>query len=159
VCTTVSDSEKESFVRNLGAEKVIRYREEDFTQEALEWTGWRGVDLAVDTVGGDTFFRTIPAVRLYGRIVTLLGPKESSWGEARMRSLDLAWEMVLTPMYYGIDSMKIHHRRVLENCASLFDDGRLTVTVAKVFPLALAREAHTALEEGHTVGKLVLSVD
>jgi NADPH2:quinone reductase len=159
VCTTVSDSRKEEIAKSLGADLVIRYREQDFVQELLEWTGGRGVDLAVDTVGGETFFRTIPVVRFYGRIVTLLGPKESSWGEARMRSLDLAWEMVLTPMYYGINRMKVYHRKILETCAKLFDEGKLRVVVSNTFPLAQAAYAHRALEEGHSVGKMVLSVD
>jgi NADPH2:quinone reductase len=159
ICTTVSDSRKEELAKSLGAEKVIRYREQDFVEELLQWTGGRGVDLAVDTVGGETFFRTIQVVRLYGRIVTLLGPKESSWGEARMRSLDLAWEMVLTPMYYGVDRMKVYHRKILEACAKLFDDEKLRVVVSKTFPLAHADDAHRTLEQGHSVGKIVLRVD
>ena len=156
VCTTVSDSAKAEFVRMLGADRVIMYREEDFTQAVLDWTGGRGVDLAVDTVGGDTFFKTISAVRLYGKVVTLLGPKESRWEEARIRSIDLCWEMVLTPMYYGIDSLKVRHRKILETCARLIDEGVLRVTLSKCFPLQDAKDAHRMLENGHTTGKIVL---
>ena len=158
VCTTVSDSAKAEFVRMLGVDRVIRYKGEDFSQAVLDLTDGRGVDLAVDTVGGDTFFKTISAVRLYGRVVTLLGPKESRWEEARMRSIDLSWEMVLTPMYYGIGSLKVHHRKILETCAKLIDEGMVQVTLSKCFPLQDAQSAHRELEEGHTIGKMVLKV-
>jgi NADPH2:quinone reductase len=159
VCTTVSSTEKGEFAQKLGADRVIMYRDRDFVEGTLEWTDGRGVDLAVDTVGGHTFFKTFSAVRLYGRVVTLLGPKESRWEDARMRNIDLAWEMVLTSMYYGIDDLKEHHRRVLETCAGMIERGDLKIAVTETFPLERAPDAHRELEKGHTVGKMVLLVD
>ncbi len=156
VITTVSDESKRDFVLGLGAEKAVLYRNEDFVQAVLDWTGGEGVDLAFEMIGGEVFFRTFSCVRRYGKMVTLLAPKEGNWQEARLRNIDLSLEICLGPMYYGTDSLKMHHAALLGSCASMMENGSLRVTVADRFPLEKAREAHRLLEEGHTTGKIVL---
>ncbi len=88
VSTTVSSEEKANFVKELGADHVIFYKQTDFVQAVLDWTGGEGVDLAFDTVGGETFHKTFPAVRVYGDIVTILEPDANTvWKTARLRNL------------------------------------------------------------------------
>src|SRR4030067_70677 len=53
VAATVGDADKAAFVRALGAEHIIEYKQQDFVQAALDWTGGAGVDLTLDTVGGE----------------------------------------------------------------------------------------------------------
>jgi len=160
VATTVSDEEKAAFVRELGAEKIIRYREEDFAAAVLEWTDGIGVDAALDTVGGDTFAHTIPAVRHYGHLVTLLQfPDDADWKTARVRNLHISQELMLTPMIDGLKDGALHQGAILEQCARLFDEKKLSVSVADVLPLAEAAEAHRRIEAGHMTGKLVLAVN
>ncbi|MBN2323986.1 MAG: zinc-binding dehydrogenase [Spirochaetes bacterium] len=156
VITTVSDEKKRDFVLGIGAEKTVLYRDEDFVQAVMDWTGQEGVDLALEMIGGKLLFRTFSCVRRYGRVVTLLAPQEGDWQEARLRNIDLSLEICLGPMYYGTDSLKIHHAELLESCAEMMDNGSIRVTVAGRFPLAAVREAHRLLEEGHTMGKIVL---
>ena len=159
VCTTVSTDEKAEFVRNLGADKIIRYRDEDFAQEVLDWTKGAGVDVALDLVGGETFFKTFSCVRFYGTVVATLrpDPNATDWTEARLRNLRIAWELMLTPMYYDLVETQAHHREILDQCADLMKEGKLKMHISKTFPLEKAVDAHRTIEEGHTTGKIVLS--
>ncbi|AVZ29755.1 zinc-dependent alcohol dehydrogenase family protein [Nodularia spumigena] len=157
VCTTVSSQEKANFVKELGADEVIFYQETDFVQAALNWTGGEGVDLAFDTVGGETLHKTFPAVRVYGDIVTILEPKaDTVWKAARLRNLRIGLELMLTPMLQGLEESLKHHGEILEQCAIWMDEGKLKVEVSHRFPLAEAAQAHQVLESGGMVGKVVL---
>lgn len=160
VATTVSTEDKAAFVRRLGADEVILYRQTDFVQAVQVWTGGRGVDVAFDTVGGSVFAATPPALRLYGRLVTLLQPgADVDWKEARLRNLQVAFELMLSPMYYGEVAAQAHQAQILRECAALFDRGDLQVQVADVLPLEQAAAAHRQLEQGGFSGKLVLAID
>lgn len=161
VCTTVGTEEKADFVRQLGADKAIFYKQTDLVQEALDWTDGEGVDLAFDTVGGETFYQTIPAVKVYGDLVTILepDPKLGNWKTARLRNLRISLELMLTPMLQGlVDDLK-HQAKILEECARLFDQGKLKIHVSQTFPLEAAAEAHRLLETGSMMGKIVLLID
>ena len=157
VCTTVSSQEKANFVKELGADEVIFYQETDFVQAALNWTGGEGVDLAFDTVGGETLHKTFPAVRVYGDIVTILEPTaDTVWKAARLRNLRIGLELMLTPMLQGLEESLKHHGEILEQCAIWMDEGKLKVQVSHRFPLAEAVRAHQVLESGGMIGKVVL---
>ena len=69
VVATCSTEEKESFVRGLGADHVIRYDRVDFADEILKITGGRGVDVAIDGVGRTTFVDTVRATRVRGHVI------------------------------------------------------------------------------------------
>jgi NADPH:quinone reductase len=160
VATTVSSEEKADLVRELGAELPILYRTTDFVETIRDWTGGEGVDVALDVLGGETFTRTLGAVRPYGELVTVLQPApDTDWTEGRLRNLRIGLELMLTPMVYGLHEERIRQTDILEHCAALFDAGRLRVVVSRTFPLADAAEAHRAIETGSTTGKLVLTID
>ncbi|MEY3333496.1 MAG: hypothetical protein RLZZ176_1796 [Cyanobacteriota bacterium] len=157
VATTVSSPEKANFVTKLGADKVIFYQETDFVTSALEWTNGEGVDLVFDTIGGDTFEKSFPAVRVYGDIVTILEPKANTvWKVARNRNLRIGLELMLTPMLLGNVEALIHHGEILQQCANWIDAGKLTIEVSQTFPLAEVAKAHAVIESGSVQGKLVL---
>jgi NADPH2:quinone reductase len=160
VATTVNTEEKASLVRGLGAEKVIFYEREDFVEETLEWTGRQGVDVAIDLVGKETFFRTFTAVRFYGTIVTLLGPdqKFGSWQEARLRNQHVGFYLMLTPMYYDLIEHQHRQTEILKTCAEFLKRGELAVHVSRRFRLEDAAEAHRYIETGETTGKVVLEI-
>jgi NADPH:quinone reductase len=160
VCTTVSSPEKADFVRQLGADKVIFYTQTDFVPAALDWTEGEGVDLAFDTVGGDIFSKTFPAVRVYGDIVTILEPDaKTNWKVARSRNLRISLELMLTPMLQGLVEDLKHQAKILSQCARLIDEGKLKIHLAKTFPLEAAADAHRLLETGSMLGKIALIVE
>ncbi|USR89405.1 zinc-dependent alcohol dehydrogenase family protein [Phormidium yuhuli AB48] len=160
VVTTVSDTQKADFVKKLGADLAILYPEEDVVEAVLAWTEGDGVDVAFDTVGGETFYQTCEAVKVYGDVVTLLQPSElGNLKGARQRNLRIGLELMLTPMLLNLQEEQAEQAKILRECGRLFDGGSLRVEVNQVFPLAEAAEAHRQLEAGSMVGKLVLGMD
>lgn len=161
VCTTVGDQEKARLVRQFGADHSILYKQTDFVQATLDWTGGTGVDLAFDTVGGKTFFDTFPAVRVYGDVVTILEPDaaDGNWKVARSRNLRISLEIMLTPMLQGLVAAQQHQAAILEQCAQWIDQGKLKIHLSQTFSLKDAAAAHQALETGSTIGKIALLIE
>ncbi|MDP5017247.1 zinc-dependent alcohol dehydrogenase family protein [Anabaena sp. UHCC 0187] len=157
VATTVSSLEKAKFVTKIGADQVILYQETDFVNSVLDWTNNQGVDLVFDTVGGDIFEKSFPAVRVYGDIITILEPKANTvWKVARNRNLRIGLELMLTPMLLGNVEALTHHGEILQQCATWIDEGKLKIAVSQTFPLAEAAKAHALVETGSMLGKVVL---
>jgi NADPH2:quinone reductase len=148
-----------AWVRSLGAERAIRHDQEDFVAAVQDWTGGRGVDVALDIMGGEVFQRSLAAVAQYGSLVTLLDPGAGvDWKEARNRNLRIGFELMLTPLLGGLSGARAHQGEILDQCARWCDEGRLHIEVGRVFPLREAAAAHRAIESGHTRGKLVLDM-
>jgi NADPH:quinone reductase len=160
VATTVSSPDKERLVRQLGADLPILYRQTDFVQAVLDWTGGAGVDVAFDTVGGKTFFATCEAVKIYGDLVTILEPDSSinSLKTARNRNLRLSLELMLTPMLQNLTAARQHQAAILQQGATWFDEGKLKIHLRQTFPLVEAAAAHQLLEAGDMTGKIALSL-
>jgi NADPH2:quinone reductase len=129
-------------------------------QATLDWTEGEGVDLAFDTVGGETFHKTFAAVRVYGDIVTILEPNANTvWKTARERNLRIGLELMLTPMLQKIVEAQQHQAEILEECAKYIDAGKLKIQVSHQLPLQQAAKAHQLLESGSMTGKIVLLID
>ncbi|MEI6329825.1 MAG: zinc-dependent alcohol dehydrogenase family protein [Pseudanabaena sp. ELA645] len=159
VSTTVGSEGKARFVRDLGADLPILYKQTDFVEAAIAWTDGEGVDIAFDTVGGKLIEQTFPAVKIYGDLVTILEPPaDISWKVARTRNLRFSFELMLTPMLLGNTNLQIQQAKILSECAKLFDVGQLKIHVSEVFQLADAAKAHQLLETGSMTGKLVLTI-
>jgi NADPH2:quinone reductase len=159
VATTVSTTGKADFTRQLGADKVIQYTDEDVNAAVMEWTAGHGVDVVLDTVGGDTFRESLDLACLYGHVVTLLDPGSNvSWGTARNKNLGIHFTLMLTPMLQGPSDARKHQGDILNRCAELISEGKLKPVVSRTLPLAEAARAHALIEAGHTQGKIVLTL-
>lgn len=159
VCTTVGSEAKAELVRSLGVSRTIPYKDVDFVDAAEACSQGRGVDLALDTVGPEVLEATFPAVRFYGRSVTLLDPTGISFKQARLRNQAVHLELMLSPMFFGLAEARRHQTDILEYCARMIDEGRLKVHLERTLPLSQAAEAHRLLEEGHMTGKIALTMD
>ena len=159
VCATVGSAEKAALARDYGADRTILYGEEDFVEGVMQWSG-QGVEVALDTVGGRVFRRTLSAMAHYGDLVTLLDPgTEVSWQEARTRNLRIGFELMLTPMLRDLPAARRHQVEILERCGRWFDEGKLKIHIGMTFPLEQAGAAHALLETGHMTGKAVLTIE
>lgn len=160
IAVTVGDSKKAGLAQALGAEKIINYREQDFVQKILDWTDGRGVDIVFDTVGGDTFLRSLDAARIGGSIVSILATplSQADVQKARLRNLSLAFELMLTPQVLKLHEERIRQRIILEEGAKLVEAGQLGVLVTHQLPLAETAEAHRLIEQGGMTGKIVLTM-
>lgn len=157
VATTTSGADKAVFVRALGAEHVIDHRQTDFVAAVDAWTDGRGADVVLDCVGGEVLKRSPAATAHYGALVTLLEPPaDMDWKEARTRNLRFGFELMLTPMLRELPQARAHQGEILDRCAALIDDGKLSLHIGDILPLAQAAEAHRRIETGRTQGKLVL---
>ncbi len=161
IAVTVSDDKKVGLVHGLGAEKIIRYREQDFVQESLNWTNGLGVDVVFDTVGGDIFLRSLNAARVGGKIVSLLAtPLQLADVQlARLRNLSLCYELMLTPQVLKLHDERVRQRKILEQGAQLVEAGKLGVLVDRILPLEEAEQAHRLIEQGGVIGKIVLTLE
>ena len=159
VCSTASTEEKADFVRSLGADMVINYKEQDFVEAVMDWTDGRGVDVVMDNVGGEWIEKSFSAIAHYGHFVTLLQPdKETDWTVARQRNIGIHLEIMLSPLLFDLQDAQKHQTFILEECARYFDEGKLKIHVSKSIPLAEAATAHTDIETGTTTGKIVLTM-
>lgn len=161
VLTTVGSSDKERLVRQLGADFPILYKQTDFVEAVHTYTNGKGVDLAFDTVGGKTFFDTVPAVKIYGDLVTILEPsfQDGDFKIARNRNLRISLEIMLTPLLMNLTEAQKHQAHILQQATQWFDEGKLKIHVGQTFPLKDAIAAHQSLETGSTTGKIVLVID
>ena len=158
VCSTVGSPENAAFVRELGA-YPIDYREEDFVRAVQYWSAGAGVDVALDTQGGEVLERTVEAMAEHGDLVTILQPPAAlDWAPWRRRNLRLGLEFMLTPMLGGNEAGLAHQTRLLELGARLVEAQRLRVQVSDVLELEAAAEAHRRIASGHTQGKRVLRI-
>lgn len=160
VCTTISSEEKASFVQSLGADLTVNYKTSNVVDAVLAWTEGEGVDLAFDTVGGETFYQTISAVKIYGDLVTILEPDPAlgNLKTARTRNLRISLELMLTPMLQGLVDEQIQQARILQQCGRLIDQQLLKIQVSHTLPLVEAPAAHKRLEAGGVAGKIVLLI-
>lgn len=160
IAVTVSNQEKADFAQSLGADYCINYTQTDFVQATLDLTGGEGVDVILDTVGGDVFCRSFSAAKIYGKIVTLLEPPcdGNAIKIAKSRNLTLSYELMLTPMLQGMEDARVAQRMMIEEATRLIETGKLIVKVSQEFPLAQVAEAHQLIEAGHTIGKIVLKI-
>ncbi len=161
IAVTVSDDRKADIARQLGAEKIIYYRSQDFVQETLTWTKGRGADVVFDTVGGDTFLKSMDATRIGGKLVSLLAtPLDAAQvHQARLRNLSLCYDLMLTPQALGLHDERVRQRKILEYAAVMADAGKLKVQVSHMLPLAQVAAAHRLIEAGGMIGKIVLTME
>jgi len=160
IAVTVGDDRKAGLVQALGAERLIRYKEQDFVEQTLDWTSRKGVDVVFDTVGGETFLKSLNAARVGGKVVSLLSTPLSLADTqlARLRNLSLCYELMLTPQVMNLHEERIRQRKILEQCAARVDAGELGVLVTHRIPLEQAAKAHRLIEVGGMTGKIILTM-
>ncbi|WP_338040448.1 zinc-binding dehydrogenase [Methylocucumis oryzae] len=156
VITTVSSQEKADWVKQLGADAVVFYQQQDLISAVNAFTDGQGVDLTFDTVGPDVFAASIPATKHFGRLVTLLDPGLVNLAEARIRNLLIGFELMLTPMLRDLPTERDNHMMILNQCKTYLEQGLLPACRIATLPLSDAACAHRTIEAGHTLGKLVL---
>ncbi|MCV2867118.1 NAD(P)H-quinone oxidoreductase [Defluviimonas sp. WL0002] len=156
VFTTAGSDEKCAVCKDLGAERAINYRDEDFV-EIVRDAG--GADLILDMVGGDYLPRNVRALADDGRLVQiafLSGPKvELNFAQVMARRLTITGS-TLRPQS---DLAKARIASALrEHVWPLIEAGRIAPVMDSAFPLADAAAAHARIESSGHVGKIVLKV-
>jgi NADPH2:quinone reductase len=160
IAVTVGNEKQAGLAHGLGAEKIIDYNEQDFVAETLDWTDGKGADVVLDTVGDETYLRSLNAARVGGKLVSILATPLAATDVqlARMRNLSLCFDLMLTPQLLKLHDERVRQRKILEQGARLVEAGKLGVLVSHRLPLEQAAEAHRMIEAGGMIGKIVLSI-
>jgi NADPH:quinone reductase-like Zn-dependent oxidoreductase len=135
------------FVKSLGADRAIDYRNEDFVDIVLKETGGKGVDVTLTTVPGEVLAKSLIATKVDGRAVTVTGVQGD---------LNVAIAKNITIAFVHLDRPRLY----LEALKTLLERGQIQPAVGLTLPLNQVAQAHQRLEQrGEGVrGKIVLQV-
>ena len=155
VIATVGSPQKALIARECGADHVILYREEDFVAAVARITGGRGVAIAYDAVGADTFSGSLDCLAYFGTLVNF-GQSSGPVPPFAVARLAARSNAVVRPLLFHY----IRERAALEAMAAetfaVICAGVIRPRVGLSLPLQRAGEAHTALESRATSGSIVL---
>ena len=159
VFCTVGSPEKAARAEQLGAERAVRYRDEDFVQVVRELTGGRGADVVLDNMGATYLPRNVDVLAADGRLV-VIGLQGGVKGE-----LDLGR---LLAKRAAVHATSLRARPAAEKAAIVaavlagvwpaVEAGEVRPVVDRVLPLDSAAEAHRLMEASTHVGKILLEV-
>ncbi|TWB45172.1 NAD(P)H-quinone oxidoreductase [Nitrospirillum pindoramense] len=159
VFATAGGPDKAKACEEIGAERGIDYKAEDFVAVVKEATGGRGIDVILDMVGGDYLPRNIDALADQGRHVTI----------AFLRGAKVTLNMVpVMTKRLVLTGSTLRPRTAEEKAAiaaslaekvwPLLAQGKVRPVIYKTFPLEEAAAAHALMESSGHVGKIVLIV-
>ena len=160
VFATAGSDEKCRACEQLGAERAINYRTDDFVDVVKQLTGGRGVDLILDIVGGDYIARDLAALAVEGRLVVIgfMGGDTATIDFRRVLGRRLT-----------ITGSTLRPRSTVEKGEiatalrwevwPLVEQGVVKPIVYRTFPLDDAAAAHRLMESSEHVGKIVLTTD
>jgi NADPH2:quinone reductase len=159
VFTTAGSAEKCRACEDLGAERAINYREEDFVEAVLAATDRHGADVVLDMVGGEYVARNFKAAARDGRIVNiafLQGSKvEINLLPLMLKRLTLTGS-TLRPR--SVEEKAEIARALEEHIWPHIAAGRIRPVIHQTFPLREAAAAHALMESGAHIGKIILEV-
>jgi putative PIG3 family NAD(P)H quinone oxidoreductase len=159
VMITAGTDEKCHRCTQLGAEKAVNYRTEDFVAAGREWSGGNGIDVILDMVGGDYVPRNLESLAYGGRLVMLafkqgskvafdggiIQQKNLCFTGSRLRPRPIAEKGRLTAA-------------VRKAVWPLIESGHVKPVIDSTFPLRAVQEAHRRMESGKHVGKILLTM-
>ncbi|WP_416983199.1 quinone oxidoreductase family protein [Streptomyces sp. T028] len=152
----VSSAAKAEYARGYGYDEVFVG---DFEKAVRAATGERGVDLALDPVGGETLKASLASLSVFGRLVSFgnaSGAESWSVGQPELypTGLSVAGFSILTLSQTAPSTL----RGLAERAFAKVADGTVTVPVTAEFPLAEAARAHHLMGTRTSTGKLLLRI-
>lgn len=156
VIGTTSTPEKAEIARKAGADEVILYTQQDFEAETKRLTDGKGVDVVYDSVGKDTFDKSLNCLRPRGYLV-LFGQSSGPVPPLDPQILANKGSLFLTRPSLG--NYLLTREELLMRASAVLNwiaEGKLHVTIDRSFPLSEAAEAHRVLAARQTSGKVLL---
>jgi putative PIG3 family NAD(P)H quinone oxidoreductase len=159
VAVTAGTQAKLTRCKELGAEILVNYREEDFVDVVKEATGGRGADVVLDSIGAKYLDRNLDVLAINGRlaVIGLLGGAKAELDLAKLMSKRGAvLGTLLRPRPVAEKAAIV--ASVREHVWPLLAQGTVRPVIHQRWPLAEAAEAHRTMEASTHVGKLLLTV-
>ena len=148
IIATASTEAKRTKALGLGADGVVDYTKPGWADEVVRLADGRGVDVAIDSAGGNILDETLGAMAMSGRVVncgfTAGGEWGSNWATFRAKRLSLMLTLMGSNSY-------------LHEAMKHVKTGQLNPVVHRVFPFEKVQEAHRAMINRENFGKIVLT--
>ncbi|GAA2741144.1 NAD(P)H-quinone oxidoreductase [Terrabacter aerolatus] len=158
VAVTAGSQAKLDVCRDLGAEFLVNYREEDFVERVRELTKGHGADVILDNMGAKYLARNVEALAISGRLVTigLMGGRK---GELDMGMLLAKRAAVIATSLRARPAPEKAAivAAVREHVWPLIESGAVHPVIHSRHPLAQAAEAHREMEASGHIGKILLT--
>lgn len=155
VLGTASTNEKLEFIRSLGADDAVDYTHDDWPKRVLESTGGLGVDVLLESIGGDIFEQNFECLAPFGRYIIFGSTRGPGQPFAPRRLMQKSQTM--TGLYLPVFLAKpelIHAGMEFLVNATL--EEKLRPSIARVLPLSQTAEAHRLLEDREVQGTILL---
>ncbi|ARF16265.1 quinone oxidoreductase family protein [Sporosarcina ureae] len=156
VIATASSEEKLAHAKEMGADHLVNYTEEGWELKVRELTDGKGVDVALEMVGGDIFRKTLKCLAPFGRMVVFgaasgeRSPMDA--GELMQRNQSVVG-FFLPQIMKNFEVYQNSFKELLDYVRN----GDLQLTIGGTFDLEEAAEAQRQLQGRKTMGKLVLT--
>lgn len=160
IITTAGSEEKLQFVKSLGSNLLINYKQQEFDTAILEHTNNRGVDVILDFIGSSYWHKNMKSIAIDGRwvLIGILGGTNVE----NINLLDFMQKRIqltgtlLTPRSdeYKAKLSSDFQREVNE----LFENRTIKPIVDSIFNLNEIKEAHEYMESNKNIGKIILKI-
>ena len=156
VIATVGTAEKATIAKAAGADHVIVYADEDFAEATRRLVGDHAVDVAYDSVGKETWERSLSTLRPRGMLV-VFGNASGPTPPVEPQLLAAAGSVYLTrPTLVDYTRTAEEVQQRARELFAYVEHGKLKASIGATYPLADAAQAHRDLEARKTTGKLLL---
>jgi len=162
VAVTAGSSSKLELCKELGAEILINYRDEDFVERVREATDGAGADVILDIMGAAYLDRNVDALANDGRVV-IIGMQGGVKGELNVaKLLGKRAGVIATALRgrpaHGPSGKSEVVAAVVDNVWPMVADGRVRPVIGAEFPIDQAAAAHELLNSGDVSGKVLLRI-
>ncbi|GGX93637.1 NAD(P)H-quinone oxidoreductase [Streptomyces minutiscleroticus] len=160
VAVTAGSKEKLDFCRDLGADVLVNYREQDFVEEVRGATDGAGADVILDNMGAKYLDRNVMALAANGRLA-IIGMQGGTKGELNIGALlNKRGAVTATSLRARPVSEKAAIvAAVREHVWPLIAAGKVRPIVDREIPMRDAATAHQVLEESGHIGKVLLTLE
>jgi NADPH2:quinone reductase len=153
---TVGSNEKAELAKSHGAAHVINYNTEDVVQRVLEITNGAKVPVVYDSVGKDTFIRSLDCLQPLGLMVSF-GNSSGAVPPFALSELVSRGSLYITrPTLQTYAAKREDLEAMAADLFQMVASGQVKIEIHQRFPLADAAQAHIALESRRTTGKTIL---
>ena len=157
VIGTVSFAGKGTRASAYGAERIVVHDQEDFVAASLDFTAGKGVDLVIDSLGGDILERSFDALKTYGRIINIGEAAGYPTFDIRPKLYERSTSLAGFELHHAMPG-SARWRRGVRHVLDAMSSGRLEVPIEAVYPLEAVRDAQERLGARGVSGKLLLEV-
>ncbi|GAB3749797.1 NAD(P)H-quinone oxidoreductase [Yimella radicis] len=159
VAVTAGSAEKLERCRELGAEILIDYKQQDFVEQIKDAADGRGADVILDVIGAKYLARNVSALAPDGRLV-IIGMQGGAKAELNIGALLAKRGSVIATSLRGRD--KADKERIVAEVRKhlwpLIESGQIKPVIDRTMPLDQVADAHRLLNDSTHIGKVLLTV-